>query len=292
MTKKIKVSCPCCNNNLWDYSTYKLINICKVCGLGIAKKMPTEAELVKHYQKDYYFGDEYVDYTKDRRALEINFTKRVSLLLSLVKKKSKLQVLEIGSAYGFFLNAIKPYSKETLGFEMSQDGVNYANKNFNVNTTNKNFLKTKIKNQQDIVVMWDVIEHLRYPEKYIEKISKTLKKGGIVALTTGDIGAFIARKKGNGWRMIHPPTHLYYFTQKSLEILLEKNGLEPIEIQYPAHYRNLGSVVGMIRLDRERKKKNTKLIKIAEKTINKTGLHKINFGVNTRDIVLVVARKK
>lgn len=287
-----KEACCCCLNNLWDVDKYKLLEVCKVCGMGRAKDMPNEEALREYYQKDYFFGDEYVDYIKDRKALEKNFSKRINTLINLVGTKRNIKVCEIGSAYGFFLNLIKPFSSKTIGFEMGKDGVDYANKNFAVNTFDKDFLKTEIDKGQDLCVMWDVIEHLRYPDKYVEKSATLLAKNGIFALTTGDIGSFLARRKLDGWRMIHPPTHLYYFTKKSLEILLERNGLEPVYAEYPPHYRNLGSVIGMIGLDRDRKGKSSAIIKPIEYIANKTGLHRINFGVNTRDIVFIAGRKK
>lgn len=259
--------------------------------MGKAKEMPTEKELRDFYDKDYYFGEEYIDYTKDRKALEINFQKRVDLIRKLSKKK-KLNVCEVGSAYGYFLNLIKPFSKKTVGFEMSDEGVEYANTNFDANTTTKDFMKAKVQKDQDVVVMWDVIEHLLKPEEYVQKASSLLNKGGLFCITTGDISARIAQRQGDRWRMIHPPTHLYYFTKKSLEILFERNGLEPIYVSYPAHYRNLGSVLGMMMIDNERKGRSNEFIRVAAAIADKTRLSNINFGVNTRDIVLMVGRKK
>ena len=75
--------------------------------MGRAKDMPSEDDLRKFYDEGYYFGEEYVDYTKDRKALEVNFKKRVDLIRKLSRKK-RLNVCEIGSAYGYFLNLIKP----------------------------------------------------------------------------------------------------------------------------------------------------------------------------------------
>src|SRR5690606_30901936 len=143
------MDCCCCGNALWDTNKYKLLDVCKVCGMGQAKNMPTESELRDFYDKDYYFGEEYIDYTKDRRALEINFEKRVELIRKL-SRKSKLNVCEIGSAYGYFLNLIKPYSNKVVGFEMSDEGVEYANKNFKVNTTTDDFMKSKVARNQDV----------------------------------------------------------------------------------------------------------------------------------------------
>ena len=60
--------------------------------------------------------------------------------------------------------------------------------------------------------MWDTIEHLKRPDLFVQKAAADLRPGGLIALTTGDIGSLNARLRGARWRMIHPPTHLHYFS--------------------------------------------------------------------------------
>ena len=52
------------------------------------------------------------------------------------------------------------------------------------NNINWNFDNKKI----DIICLWDVIEHLYSPNKYLNKISENLDIGSLIALTTPDIG--------------------------------------------------------------------------------------------------------
>jgi hypothetical protein len=90
--------------------------------------------------------------------------------------------------------------------------------------------------------MWDVIEHLSDPGTFLAKAYKECKPGAMVYLTTGDFGALLPRLQGKKWRMIHPPTHLHYFTKKSMTALLEKHGFEPVFFKYPPIYRSLGLI--------------------------------------------------
>ena len=48
-------------------------------------------------------------------------------------------------------------------------------------------------------------------------------------MTTGDLDSWVARTRGSKWRQIHPPTHLHYFSGKTLSRLLCRYGFE---IQY------------------------------------------------------------
>ena len=48
----------------------------------------------------------------------------------------------------------------------------------------------------DVVCMWDTIEHLQHPHLYIERASANMNRGGVIAITTGDIGSLMARMRG------------------------------------------------------------------------------------------------
>jgi len=80
------------------------------------------------------------------------------------------------------------------------------------------------KNSVDVITMWDVIEHLLEPQKYMELAKDILRPDGLLCITTGDIGSLDGRFRREQWRMIHSLTHLHYFSRDTLRLLLEKNG--------------------------------------------------------------------
>jgi hypothetical protein len=87
--------------------------------------------------------------------------------------------------------------------------------------------------------MWDTIEHLLKPHLYLEKISRHTRPGGLIALTTGDIKSLNARLMKKKWRLIHPPTHVYYFSLDTLRRLLWRYGFEIIYHKHCGLYRSL-----------------------------------------------------
>jgi hypothetical protein len=45
------------------------------------------------------------------------------------------------------------------------------------------------------------------------------------------------------WRLIHPPTHLHYFTKASLAALLDRCGFRVRDVSYCGFYRSVGSML-------------------------------------------------
>jgi hypothetical protein len=93
----------------------------------------------------------------------------------------------------------------------------------------------------DIVTLWGVIEHFENPGQEMVYINKLLKRGGLVALWTGDVDSIVSRLFGRRW-WYWQGQHIQYFTRSSLNLLAEKNGFENVALKmYPfaANYEQL-----------------------------------------------------
>ena len=64
-------------------------------------------------------------------------------------------------------------------------------------------------------------------------------KDSIIAITTGNIESLNSKIFGENWRLIHPPTHLHYFSYNSIKTLLEKNNFKIIHFEHCGYYRSL-----------------------------------------------------
>lgn len=289
--KKDKRVCIACDGT--GFKNYgRLLVECNECGLVVAKEIPSQQELEKLYEEEYFFGMEYSDYKKDRPALEKNFRNRIRFLDQYIKPKAR--IAEVGCAYGYFLHLIKDNVGWHKGYDVSKEGVAYAQTDLNVNATNVDFLDEKgIKNNTlDLVCMWDVMEHFGEPDKYIEKASKLLKTGGAVCFTTGDVGAAVARYRGEKWRMVHPPTHIYYFNVESAKRLLNKYGFEVTSVRHKATYRNTGSVFEQLIVNKKALNKSTTLLSACYTLVRALRIDRINFPLNLYDVMEVTAIKK
>lgn len=286
---KKRVCIACEGKNFNDHGQ-ELVK-CHNCGLVVAKNIPTFEELRKLYQEEYFFGMEYSDYKADRPALEKNFNARIKHLKPYFKEDTK--IIEVGCAYGYFLNIVKEKVSWHKGYDVSQEGIDYAVNELKVNASSGDYLEDKeVKpGTIDMVCMWDVIEHVGEPDRHIARSARLLKKGGVICLTTGDIGAYVPRKRGDKWRMIHPPTHIYYFDVPSITLLLEKHGFVIESVRHKPTHRNAGSVFNQLIVNRKAQKKNALVLENGYKLARLLKLDKINFPLNLYDVMEVTAKK-
>lgn len=209
---------------------------CCNCGFVWAGEDISKEEMQNIYGKDYFFGKEYFDYLKESKAFLKNFERNIKIIRRFTPSGS---LLEIGCAYGFFLDLARKYFSVT-GIDISLPACKYAKENLGVSVVAGDFLEAEFKElSYDVIVAWATIEHLNNPHLYIEKASRLLKKGGLFACSTIDIDTFLPRLQKRFWRQIHPPTHLSYFSKKTLFLLLNKHGLKPIYFKHMGEYRSI-----------------------------------------------------
>lgn len=121
---------------------------------------------------------------------------------------------------------------EVVGYEVNREAGRYGRETFGVDIRTDDFLAADpagIGGPFDVTVMWDVVEHLERPDLFLARIGALSAPGALLYVTTGDIGSLVARVQGRKWRMIHPPTHVHYFSRETLARLLAHHGWRVIE---------------------------------------------------------------
>jgi len=81
--------------------------------------------------------------------------------------------------------------------------------------------------------MLDVIEHLEAPDQVLRTVHRHTRPGALLVITTGDFGSLTARLFGRRWRLMTPPQHLWFFTERSLARLLEERGFRVLRTRRP-----------------------------------------------------------
>ncbi len=108
----------------------------------------------------------------------------------------------------------------------------------------------------DLIVLWNVIEHLRRPWEDLARLRGLLAEGGELVAATPNASGLKAGVLGARWSDYANPTHFYYFTPRSLRAVFAEAGFSPIEewrlkIVYPHHgrlWRGLHPLLGAARL--------------------------------------------
>lgn len=84
----------------------------------------------------------------------------------------------------------------------------------------------------DVISMIEVIEHLPSPLEPLALISRLLKPGGLLLLTTGNLDSPVATRQGIHYRYCAPEIHVSLFNPGCLARLYRRVGLEPFPVRY------------------------------------------------------------
>ncbi len=137
-------------------------------------------------------------------------------------------VLDIGSGRGAFTKYITKKVNYT-GLELSSKAVDFANKE-NINVLQKTIQEFSKNNQnsQDVVVTFQVLEHISFIDDFIDESLKALKVGGLFIVAVPNNDSFLRYAQNNLLNL--PPHHILHWNEKSLVYLSKKYDLELIEI--------------------------------------------------------------
>jgi SAM-dependent methyltransferase len=219
---------------------------CQECKFTTANLTLSEEQLQQLYTTGYFTGNEYRDYVADRAVIEKQFRLRLKRLLPFVTESHKKNLFEIGCAHGFFLGVARNAFHSVEGIDIAEEAVAYARRNIGVEARSAEFLSHQFVAPVDVVCLWDTIEHLARPDLYIERIAELLPPGGLLSLTTSDLDSWLARLRGSNWRQIHPPTHLHYFSRRTLSELLRRNRFEIKYIGSEGMYRSVDTMAYIV----------------------------------------------
>jgi len=258
---------------------------CSVCAFQTANLSLSAEELSSLYGEKYFNGDEYANYLADRRVIEKSFQDRLKTLLKYTLDPQDKYLLEVGCAYGLFLNLARTHFQHVSGIDISSAAVNFARSDLHLDVHCGDLLSFNLPERIDVACLWDTIEHLSQPHLYIERLATVMPKGGIIAITTGDIGSMVARWRGKKWRQIHPPTHLQYFSKKNLSMLLERCGFVVRYAGSDGMYRSVESMSYIIFALKRRQAK-------IHDTLKRLRILNFDLYLNLRDIMFLIGEKR
>jgi SAM-dependent methyltransferase len=198
-----------------------------------------EATLSDLYGRRYYEGENEFVYP-DYLAKSVEKTRDYEWRLDTICAKNNISwpgaCLEIGCAFGLFLEVARRRGWKTKGIELSAHSAQYARERLGLDVSSQpDALQGLPSESHDLVVMWDVIEHLKDPFQVLREARRVLVPGGLLVLSTGDIGSLGARLYGGRWHLLMPPYHLFYFDRSSIRKMLKEAGFEVRDIRGDGH---------------------------------------------------------
>jgi len=213
---------------IWDLSR------CAHCTHVFANPRPTSEFILSLYSQieDPLYEDE-----APGRAQ--NFKRILNRLEKIHPQKGR--IFDVGAATGILLSLARDRGWDPDGVEPSAWAAQVANQKYGLSLRLGDFAEIDTPPEHyAAVTMVDFIEHITQPEAALKKVHSLLSPGGILCLVTPDIQSWAARLLQNKW-WHYRPAHLSYFSQQSLQTLLERNGFEVVKIRkyswtFSAHY--------------------------------------------------------
>jgi 2-polyprenyl-3-methyl-5-hydroxy-6-metoxy-1,4-benzoquinol methylase len=133
------------------------------------------------------------------------------------------KVLEVGCGKGAFAKHIA--SKNYIGLDLSQNAKEMAAKN-GINIENEMIQDYALKHKEefDIVVSFQVLEHVSDPKSFIEAKLYALKKGGKLIIAVPSEDSFLKYVTNGILNM--PPHHVTRWSDATFEYIASKYGLD------------------------------------------------------------------
>lgn len=225
-------ACAACGGSsartLYEVGAFPIVQ-CE-CGL-VRTVVPPDFDPAAIYTEAYFRGgqhDGYADYAGSADELRRAFRR---LVRRLAERTGGGALIEIGAAYGFFLDEARERFR-ACGVEIS-DAARAACAERGLDVARELGPEVLAKGPFDAAVMLDVIEHLSEPGDVLAQLHGALKPGAPLVITTGDIGSRLARWMGKRWRLMTPPQHLWFFSPETLGALLARHGFRLETVEHP-----------------------------------------------------------
>ena len=208
----------------WSTKAGYLLFSCTSCGNGFLPQGEIPAQLEELYSREYFEGKRstgYPAYLAEAPMLERNFEDRLAWIERL---HAPGRILDVGTAYGFFLRVARARGWDAMGVEIAADCAEEAARLAEVPVVAGDFLDADLPADFDVITLFDVIEHMRDPMACLRRAADLLNPGGLLVIETGDVASRWARLLGRHWYFLDPPQHLFYFSAAGLKQALTQCG--------------------------------------------------------------------
>ena len=237
--------CPICGaHGKFEYQN-KLTPLfrCSQCNHVYARQLPDDQVLTSLYGDVSYWEKDRVHQgittMQESAEWDVYLKARLGILQRLnllpAATSGSKSVFEIGCAEGMLLHALQKRGMKVAGCEMNRAVAAQGMKNLGVDIRTEPFENLELPEKNcDLVISFHTLEHMRFPENVLAKVTRILRSDGSVLIEVPC-----------GEEEYENTDHLHFFSQNSLRLLLNKFFLST-EIIDNAYTNSAGVRIGSI----------------------------------------------
>ena len=220
-----------------------LIEVCRDCGIARTNPRLKQSAIQRFYEESAkgqrVFPDRFNNVATAAfpwRDATIRYRGLSKQLRRMFPEKPVPQLLEVGFGGGDFISQLRSAGFGVHGFDISATAVERLRKKGMRATCAESLEEAAFpKDSFDMIVMWEVFEHIPDPVSFANEIFRILKPGGFWFLQVPNwrwidfktrVTSRLPGRKAylSKYGYIGPLFHLYHYTHDSLSKLLTKSG--------------------------------------------------------------------
>jgi len=209
---------------------------CAACGHGFLDPLPSPAQLPEIYPPTYYTVNPDSPVHFADRLQRLKLRRDVGRVVALMRGREIRSVVDLGCGDGERLAGLGealPGEVELTGLDLQPDvaradelvrrGVRVVQANLEED------LGVLRDDGHDLVIMSQILEHLRDPVSVLRNVRRKLTPGGCVLVETPNLGGLDFRLfHERSWGAYHIPRHFHLFTRATLSAAVERAGLDVV----------------------------------------------------------------
>lgn len=238
----VRTTCPACNSDEYCKEFDKFgfnFDRCKKCNTLFVNPRASVETLHDYYNTSKYYrfwADKLFPASEEARRKKI-FAPRVDKIIELcgLNNNSMNCLIEVGAGFGTFCEELKSRNlfKRIIAIESVPDLADKCRERGIEEVIESGIEDVSLEEEcADVIVSFEVIEHLFSPYDFLMKSHEILKPGGLLVLTCPNVSGFdlaILREKTHTF----DGEHINYFNPYSLDLLLKRCGFDVLETKTP-----------------------------------------------------------